>query len=137
MSLINNENAPYPEALHAAVAAGNMALVRQYLVQGVDIDAVAVQDGFTPLIVAARHGRVDIMRLLLEEGAAYDKKDAKGLTADSYANMYNQIDVMDFMHREVRDILMRRRQRQQGLLAMRERTAAKQQVLKSLIRPKF
>jgi len=44
----------------------------------------------TPLIVAARHGHDDLVRMLIEKGANVDVADSNGLTALHYACVYGK-----------------------------------------------
>ena len=56
---------------------------------GVDIDAPKSR-GFTPLMVAAEHGTVDVLRALWGKGADVNAKDEKGFSALHKAIVRNQ-----------------------------------------------
>jgi outer membrane protein assembly factor BamB len=62
------------EALRAAAAAGQLALVRTLLDAGVPVDAPA-RHGNTALLFAAGKGHLDIVRLLVEHGADVNAKE--------------------------------------------------------------
>jgi len=55
---------------------------------------VANNDGETPLILAARHGHVDIFRILLSNGADVDKKDSNGWSPLLWACNCGRLDVV-------------------------------------------
>ena len=62
------------EALRAAAAAGQLALVRTLLDAGVPVDAPA-RHGNTALLFAAGKGHLDVVRLLVEHGADVNAKE--------------------------------------------------------------
>jgi len=45
--------------------------------------------GMTPLMYAARYNRVEIMKLLIDEGANVKTRDKKGYTAMKFAELSN------------------------------------------------
>gem|GEM_PF-4441303 len=45
----------------------------------------------TPLMIAARHGCVEIVKILLEHGADVSAKDSKGLTAANFAEEHPEV----------------------------------------------
>lgn len=54
---------------YLAVWSGDRALVAELLAAGADVNVVETETCMTPLMVAAREGYFDIVRLLLENGA--------------------------------------------------------------------
>jgi len=66
-------------ALHNAAAQGHLALMKQLLAQGAQVDA-ADWNGVTPLIGAAYYGQVEAARLLLQRGAAINQVSRQGVT---------------------------------------------------------
>lgn len=68
------------ELLQEAVSIQDMDAVRDYLREEVDVNA-GDQTGLTPLMMAAYHGNVEIMNMLLEKGASLELKDEEGYTA--------------------------------------------------------
>lgn len=70
-------------ALHGAAEHGLHRLAEFLLLLGEPRPAVdvATSDGTTPLMVAAFRGRLAVVRLLLQHGAAVNKRDGTGLTA--------------------------------------------------------
>ena len=71
----------WADEIHDAAKQGNLEKVRS-LVEG-DPALVAAKDkgGLTPLHWAAFSGNLDLVRFLLDRGAAVDAKNARGLTA--------------------------------------------------------
>eukprot|EP00953_Heterococcus_sp_UTEX-ZZ885_P039811 20388-Heterococcus_DN1.PRE.3 len=68
-------------ALHRAACMGYTQIVKLLVEQGADVDAQA-KDGWTPLHLAARWGRIDAMRVLVDEGHAdVNIKTSDGRTA--------------------------------------------------------
>ncbi|MTW13845.1 ankyrin repeat domain-containing protein [Pseudoduganella eburnea] len=67
-------NRPGWTALHYAAAAGDTAIMKLLLERHASIDAES-PTGTTPLMLAAREGQEDAVRLLLEEGADASLKD--------------------------------------------------------------
>lgn len=65
---IPSQNGFYVYPLHAAVAANNTAISKMLLEAGAHVNIVQ-QGKITPLHLAAQHGNIDIIILLLEEDA--------------------------------------------------------------------
>ena len=66
-----------------AVAKGDLETVKKMIEFGSDINQTS--NGMTPLMIAARYNRVEIVKLLLDNGAKTYLKDSKGLTALQHA----------------------------------------------------
>lgn len=69
---IVQDNHPLPYALTSACAQGNLALARLLLREGAQVDYHHMHYDYrpnNPIEVAARHGHLDIVQLLLEHGA--------------------------------------------------------------------
>jgi cytohesin len=60
-------------------------IAQELLAAGADPNAVRISDGEPPIIEAARHGNVAVIRLLLDAGARLDAKDHYGRTAFQHA----------------------------------------------------
>lgn len=67
-------------ALFTAILKGRIAIVKNLLKQGVNVNTRTVS-GKTPLMAAAYKGYSDIVQLLLDSGADVRVKDARGDTA--------------------------------------------------------
>ncbi len=71
--------------LAVAIMKGDTETVKKFIEYGADINEAS--NGMTPLMVAARYNRVDIIRLLLDKGANLKATNDKGLTALKYAQI--------------------------------------------------
>ncbi|MCY2968889.1 MAG: ankyrin repeat domain-containing protein [Planctomycetota bacterium] len=61
---------------------------------GAEIDAVTMKEDWTALMWAAAEGRIDVVRLLLDCGAEWDRKSCSGETAASVAAKHGHADVV-------------------------------------------
>ncbi|SHI60588.1 ankyrin repeat domain-containing protein [Flavobacterium terrae] len=77
--IIASVNSP----LCAAIIKGDLEAVKKFVEYGVDVNETS--NGMTPLMFAARFNRVDIIEILLKNGADKKTKDDKGYTALKYA----------------------------------------------------
>lgn len=66
-----------------AIVKGDLATVKKFIEYGSDVNES--KNGTTPLMLAARYNKVEIIKLLLENGAKLDTKDERGHTALKYA----------------------------------------------------
>lgn len=64
---------------------GNLEAVKDMIKAGADVNNKSV--GMTPLMYAARQNRVEIVKLLIANGAELKVKSKKGFTALKYAEM--------------------------------------------------
>jgi uncharacterized protein len=76
-------------ALHYAAGAGHKDLVKYLLDRSAYIDAHSPNQT-TPLMMAARERRTDIVRLLLEEGADPSQVNQAGLSAADYLERHKE-----------------------------------------------
>jgi ankyrin repeat protein len=70
-----------------AVAKGDLETVKKMIEFGSNINESS--NGLTPLMIAARYNKVEIVKLLLENGAKASIKDEKGFTALKHAELSN------------------------------------------------
>lgn len=85
------------EPLTIAVAQGDYIMVSNFLEYGADIEQKSIVTGMTPLMFAARYNNVDLLKLLVANGADTDAKSKLGLTALSYAKMSNATDAVKYL----------------------------------------
>jgi ankyrin repeat protein len=80
-------NLPGWTPLHYAAAAGDNAIAGLLLQHGARVDAVSprASGSYTPLMMAAREGKEDTARFLLERGANPKLKNGEGLSASQIA----------------------------------------------------
>ena len=73
--------------LHLAISKGDIETVRRFVKYGVDVNKMSKD--MTPLMVAARYNEVEIMKILLANGAKAFEKNERGYTALNYAEFSN------------------------------------------------
>jgi ankyrin repeat protein len=73
--------------LCAAILKGDVDAVKKFIQYGVDVNQKS--NGLTPLMLAARYNNVEIVNLLIENGANIKEADEKGFTAVKYAELSN------------------------------------------------
>ena len=85
------------DLLIVATENGNLDCVKVFLVKyGANADFQNLR-GETPLMVASRKGRVDVVSFLVEHGADMNLQNKKGLTALMTACLFNFVDVVNFL----------------------------------------
>jgi ankyrin repeat protein len=71
--------------LGIAISKGDIEVVKKFIEYGVDVNENS--NGMSPLMVAARYNKVEIIKILLSKGANLDAKDEKGFTALKHAEL--------------------------------------------------
>lgn len=71
--------------LCVAIMKGDTETVKKFIEYGADVNETS--NGLTPLMMAARFNKVEILKLLISKGAKIDTKDENGLTALKYAEL--------------------------------------------------
>ena len=84
------------EALVGSVVAGDMKRVETLVAQGADVNhGYSYAGGATVLILAALHGHVEVVRLLVEKlGAKVNQANQQGATALMLAAQFGHVDVV-------------------------------------------
>lgn len=75
-----------------AIVKGDADTVKKLIELGSDVNEKS--EGMTPLMYAARYNRVDIMKLLIKNGAKIKTRDGKGYTAMKFAEIANAKDAI-------------------------------------------
>lgn len=88
--------APFPALFRMAVKSGSLPTVLLHIRRGLNVNAVGDR-GRTPLMIAAASGRLEVCRLLLEEGAEAAARDAEGNSAVTIARSLGQHAVADLV----------------------------------------
>lgn len=70
-----------------SIQIGNYNAVKSLINKGVDINQKSLK--LTPLMYAARHNRVEILKLLIKKGAHLKTKSDNGFTALNWAKQVN------------------------------------------------
>lgn len=76
-----------------AASSGNLELVKLLVNEGADLECQS-KNGQTALILAVGHGDVDVSNFLLSAGAKYETKDFLGMSAKSYATLFNKKEIL-------------------------------------------
>mmetsp|Transcript_23930 Transcript_23930/g.35871 ORF Transcript_23930/g.35871 Transcript_23930/m.35871 type:complete len:190 (+) Transcript_23930:62-631(+) len=66
-------------ALHICAMSGQAAVMKMLIKSNVDVDVVR-SDNSTPLLLAAKYNKVEIVRMLLKAGASLERRDFNGLS---------------------------------------------------------
>ena len=74
-------------AFCASIAKGDFTTVKKLIDLGTDVNIKS--NGMTPAMYAAKYNRVDILELLIANGANLKVKSDKGWTAKKYADLSN------------------------------------------------
>lgn len=84
-------------ALCTAVAKGEIEKVKQLLNNGVDVNKKS--NGMQPIHYAARHNRVDIIKVLITAGSDIHTPCDKGYSAIRHAQKTNAVEAAEFLKR--------------------------------------
>ncbi|EZH74699.1 hypothetical protein ATO12_13100 [Aquimarina atlantica] len=68
-----------------SIAKGDYEMVKKMVELGSEVNKFS--EGMTPLMYAARYNRLEIIKLLVANGAKINTKNAKGYTAIKYAEL--------------------------------------------------
>lgn len=89
---INMELEEGENILVYAARNGNSVLLHDMIARGGDVNAASTPDRITPLHVAAMHGNVGVVKVLLDGGANVNAADRHAITALRWAVVYNHVD---------------------------------------------
>ncbi len=81
--------------LGIAISKGDIDAVKKFIVYGTDVNEKS--NGMTPLMIAARYNKIEIIKFLLSNGAQLDAKDEKGFTALKYAELSSANDAIQLL----------------------------------------
>lgn len=81
--------------LCAAIIKGDVVAVKKIIEYGADLEETT--NNLTPLMVAARYNKADIIKLLLANGAKKSTKNENGLTALKCAELSNAQDAISLL----------------------------------------
>ncbi|WP_269235183.1 ankyrin repeat domain-containing protein [Flavobacterium flavigenum] len=83
---------PYDASpLNVAILKGDLQIVLKFIEYGADVNQIS--EDMTPLMTAARYNKVEIVKILLAQGAKPGIKNEKGFTALKYAQLSNATEV--------------------------------------------
>jgi len=78
-----------------AIVKGDLETVKKMIELGSDVNEKS--NGMTPAMYAAKFNRVEILKVLVTNGAKLKVKSDKGMTAAKLAKLSNATDVMTYM----------------------------------------
>jgi ankyrin repeat protein len=85
------------EAFHAAAGSGDLAAVRDMLVRDEGLLEAKNAGGSTPLHTAAQAGQLEVVEVLVAEGARVDSGDNENTTPLGVAALGGHLEVVDFL----------------------------------------
>ena len=100
----NGQNATTPLTVNAyadgtplclAICKGDVEVVKKFIQYGADVNENS--NGMTPLMYAARYNNLEILKYLVENGADFKIKDARGNTALKYAELSNATAAAEYL----------------------------------------
>ena len=94
----------FDENFLSVIVAGDEEKTREFLARKYDVNCKG-DDGITPLLLAARHKRENILRMLLEQGANPRARDIEGQTTLHQLTMLREIPISETLI----DLLLRDR----------------------------
>ncbi|WP_373070904.1 ankyrin repeat domain-containing protein [Sulfurimonas sp.] len=80
-----------------AITYNNLYVFNHIIESGIDVNKTNRRSGFTPLMCAACYGRVEIAKLLLENGADKNSLDSRGFSALDFARKMNKKSVLEVL----------------------------------------
>ncbi|WP_033960184.1 ankyrin repeat domain-containing protein [Psychroserpens jangbogonensis] len=78
-----------------SIVKGDIETVQKLIDLGINVNKSS--KGMTPAMYAAKYNRLDILKLLVENGAKLKAKSDKGLTAKKYAEASNAKDALSYL----------------------------------------
>jgi ankyrin repeat protein len=81
--------------LSVAIMKGDIDTVKKFIEYGADVNEYS--NGLSPLMIAARYNKTDIITFLLSKGARLNEKDEQGFTALKYAELSNANDAIQLL----------------------------------------
>lgn len=85
------------QPLSVAVATGNYEMTQKFLEFGSDVNQATKTMGLTPLMFAARYNKVELLKLLIANGANLNVESRVGVTALGYAKLCNATDSVKYL----------------------------------------
>ena len=78
-----------------AIVKGDIDTVKKLIELGTDVNAKS--NGMTPAMYAAKFNKVDILKVLVENGAKLEVKSDKGMTVAKLAKLSNATEVINYI----------------------------------------
>lgn len=94
-SLKDAREAPRGSALHGAALNGHSEVVQKLIDWGADVNQMRFDNDATALILAAQKGWLEVVSILLENGAEIEARDIQGRTPLSWASGNGHVHVVE------------------------------------------
>ncbi|MEY8847822.1 ankyrin repeat domain-containing protein [Psychroserpens sp. XS_ASV72] len=78
-----------------SIVKGDVETVKKLIDLGVSVNKTS--NGLTPAMYAAKYNRLEILKILVENGAKLDVKTDKGETAENFAKASNAVDTLAYI----------------------------------------
>ncbi|HDZ04571.1 hypothetical protein LCGC14_0079760 [marine sediment metagenome] len=99
ISKINKTNITNISPMVLAIVEDDVAVVKSFIVYGADIEQVSnTRAKMTALMYASRYNQLDIVKILVTEGANTSKKSKIGATALDYAKVSGATEVVTYLN---------------------------------------
>jgi ankyrin repeat protein len=85
----------FSSPLNVAISKGDVESVKKFIEYGADVNKIS--EDMSPLMVAARYNKVEIIKILLASGAKPGDKNEKGYTALKYAELSKAEDCISIL----------------------------------------
>lgn len=85
------------EDLHTAILKGNLAVLKQHIAAGSDLNVKEQMGGSSPLIMATLLGKTDMAKALIDAGANLNLKNNDGSTALHIAAFFCRPDIVKML----------------------------------------
>lgn len=84
--------------LSVAISKGDIETVKKFVEYGADVNENS--NGLSPLMIAARYNKTEIIKFLLSKGARLDEKDENGFTALKHAQLSNANEAIQLLKKK-------------------------------------
>ena len=81
-----------------AITYDNIEIVQYLINEGIDVNVTNRRSRFTPLMAAACYGRIDVAKLLIENGADKNAVDSKGISVIDFARKMNKKSILALLN---------------------------------------
>jgi len=82
---------------YMAITYNNIELVKYMIENNYDVNKTTRKSSFTPLMAGVCYGRIEIVKLLLKNGANQYVSDSKGFTAVDFARKMNKKSILKLL----------------------------------------
>jgi ankyrin repeat protein len=80
-----------------AITYDTIEIVNYLILNNININKTTRKSGFTPLMAAACYGRVEIFKILIEQGADQYATDSKGFNTIDFARKMNKKSILEIL----------------------------------------